>query len=199
MYLRINLRLNNIFCYCLNFAFLSLLNIKFLNYKSVSGYLWYKVFSIVGTKCAIFVNLLYTTNILLDSCANSNFVIKSTMIWAQAFSSTIFGINFPIGVSVQFLFLWYTSHPSIYFLTFFVISSYQKFLVTNFIIFYCSPCSLTSISWYSQITSTFSFSSLETYIFLFLNISLFFSCYSLSLNIFTSAHFTSSIAFITLL
>ena len=37
--LRINLRLNNIFCYCLNFAFLILLNIKFLNHKSVSSHL----------------------------------------------------------------------------------------------------------------------------------------------------------------
>ena len=37
--LRINLRLNNIFCYCLNFAFLSLLIIKSSTYKSVSGYL----------------------------------------------------------------------------------------------------------------------------------------------------------------
>ena len=42
VYLRINLRLNNIFCYCLNFAFLSLLIIKLSTHKSVSGYLWYK-------------------------------------------------------------------------------------------------------------------------------------------------------------
>ena len=39
IYLRINLRLNNIFCYCLNFTFLSLLIIKSLTYKSVSGHL----------------------------------------------------------------------------------------------------------------------------------------------------------------
>jgi len=39
--LRINLRLNNIFCYCLNFAFLSLLIIKSSTHKPVSGYLWY--------------------------------------------------------------------------------------------------------------------------------------------------------------
>ena len=38
--LRINLRLNNIFCYCLNFAFLSLMIIKSSTYKSVSGHLW---------------------------------------------------------------------------------------------------------------------------------------------------------------
>ena len=37
--LRINLRLNNIFCYLSNFAFLSTLIIKLTNYKSVSGYL----------------------------------------------------------------------------------------------------------------------------------------------------------------
>jgi len=39
VYLRINLRLNNIFCYYLNFAFLSLLIIKLLTHKLISGYL----------------------------------------------------------------------------------------------------------------------------------------------------------------
>ena len=41
VYLKINLKLNNIFCYCLNFAFLSLLIIKSSTHKSVSGHLWY--------------------------------------------------------------------------------------------------------------------------------------------------------------
>jgi len=39
VYLRINLRPNNIFYYYPNFTFLSLLNIKSLNHKSVSNYL----------------------------------------------------------------------------------------------------------------------------------------------------------------
>ena len=38
--LRINLRLNNIFCYCLNFTFLSILIIKSSTHKLVSGHLW---------------------------------------------------------------------------------------------------------------------------------------------------------------
>ena len=46
--LRINLRLNNIFCYCLNFAFLNTLIIKSSNHKSVSGYLWYQL--VIGWK-----------------------------------------------------------------------------------------------------------------------------------------------------
>ena len=39
-----------------------------------------EVFSVVGTKCAIFVILSYTTNILLYSYASGSFVIKSTEI-----------------------------------------------------------------------------------------------------------------------
>ena len=39
--LKINLRLNNIFCYCLNIAFLSLLIIESSTHKSVSSHLWY--------------------------------------------------------------------------------------------------------------------------------------------------------------
>ena len=51
--LRINLRLNNIFYYCLNFAFLSLLIIESSNHKSVSDHLWY---------CA-FINLIEYKNL----------------------------------------------------------------------------------------------------------------------------------------
>ena len=40
IYLRINLRLNNIFCCLSNFAFLNTLIIKSSNHKSVSGHLW---------------------------------------------------------------------------------------------------------------------------------------------------------------
>ena len=124
--------------------------------------------------------------------------MKSTIIQVQSFSSTVFGINFSIGTSIQFLFLWQVLYPSMYFLTFFVTSGYQKFLVTNSVVFYCPLCSPTSISWCSQITSTLSFLSLGTYTFSFLNISSFFSYYFSSLNIFTSACFISSTAFITL-
>ena len=121
------------------------------------------------------------------------------MIQAQGFSSTVFGINFPASTSVQFLFLQQSLHIFIYFLTSFITPGYQKFLVTNSIVFHCPPCPLTSILQCSQITSAFSFSSLETYTFLSLNISLFSFHYFSSLNIFTLAHFISSIAFITLL
>ena len=44
--LRINLRLNNIFCCLSNFAFLSTLIIKSSNHKSVSGHLWYSYTSL---------------------------------------------------------------------------------------------------------------------------------------------------------
>jgi len=104
------------------------------------------VFSIVGIKYTIFVNLSTTTRIELYSCASSNLVIKFTKICAQGFSRIEFGINFPAGYSVQFLLHWQVSHPSIYCITSFVTPGYQKFLVTNSIIFHCPLCSPTSIS-----------------------------------------------------
>jgi len=64
-----------------------------------------EVFSIVGTKYAIFVILSHTTNILSYSYASSSFVMKSAEMWVQGFSSTVFGMSFPAGASVQFLFL----------------------------------------------------------------------------------------------
>ena len=108
------------------------------------------------------------------------------------------GINFPAGASVQFLFLWHTSQDSIYFLTSFITSSHQKFLVTNSVIFYCSLYSPTSVLWCNQITSILNFLSHGTYTFLSLSIRPFSSLYSLSLNIFTPAHFIFSTTFITL-
>ena len=99
-----------------------------------------EVFSIVDIKCAIFVILLHTTNILSYPCASSNFVIKSTDICVQGFSSTVFSINFPAGASIWFLFLWHTLHPSTYFLTSFVTPGRQKFLVTNSVIFHYPSC-----------------------------------------------------------
>jgi len=61
------------------------------------------VFSVVGIKCTIFVNLLTNTKIELYPCASSNLVIKSAEMWAQGFSRIEFGINFLAGCSVQFL------------------------------------------------------------------------------------------------
>ena len=84
-----------------------------------------------------------------------------------------------------------------YFLTSFITPSYQKFLVTNSVVFHCPPCPPTSILWYSWIISALSFLSLRIYTFLFLNISSSSSCHFSSLNIFTPAHFISSTAFIT--
>jgi len=66
-------------------------------------------------------------------CANGSFVMKSTDICVQGFSGTTFGMSFPVGTSVQFLFLWYVSHPSTYFLTSLVtpVMGYQRELITE--------------------------------------------------------------------
>ena len=78
-------------------------------------------------------------------------------------------------------------------LDFLVTPGYQKFLITNLVVFHCPPCSSTSVLQYSQITFALNFLFFGTYTFLF------FSCHSLSLNILTPACFISSIAFIILL
>ena len=111
--------------------------------------------------------------------------------------STVFGISFPAGASVWFLFLWYTLYPSTYFFTFFVTPGHQKFLVTNFVIFHCPLCPPTGMSWCNWITSALNFLFLGTYTFLSLNISPSSSLYSSSLSIFTPAHFISFTAFTT--
>ena len=131
-----------------------------------------EVFSIVSTKCAIFVILSYTTKILSYPHANSSFVMKSTNIYVQSFSSTAFGMSFPVGASVWFLFLWYISHSSMYFLTSLVTPGHQKFLVTNPVVFHCPLCPPTGMSWCSWITSALNFLSLGTYTFPSLSISL---------------------------
>ena len=105
-----------------------------------------EVFSIVSTKCAIFVILSHTTKILSYPYANSSFVMKSANMYVQSFFGTAFGMSFPVGASVWFLFLWYMSHPSIYFLTSLVTPGHQKFLITNPVVFYCSLCPPTSMS-----------------------------------------------------
>ena len=98
------------------------------------------VFSVVGTKCAIFVNQSTTTTMLSYPMAKGSFVMKSADICVYALSGTEFGISFPAGCSVQFLFLWQVLHPSIYLFTSIVTSGHQKFLITISAIFHCPSC-----------------------------------------------------------
>ena len=55
------------------------------------------VFSVVGIKCTIFMNLSTITKIAPYSCAKGNFVMKSALMWLHAFSGIEFGINFSTG------------------------------------------------------------------------------------------------------
>ena len=123
------------------------------------------VFSVVGTKCAIFVNQSTTTKILSYPWASSNLVIKSANICVYAFSGIEFGINFPASCSVQFLLCWQVLHPSTYRFTSLVTPGHQKFLVTSSVIFHCPPCPPTGMSWCSLIISTLSALSLGIYTF----------------------------------
>ena len=104
------------------------------------------VFSIVGIKYTIFVNLSTTTRIESYPCTSSNLVIKSTEMYAQGFSRIKFGINFPAGCSVQFLLCQQVLHPFTYRFTSFVTPGHQKFLVTSSIVFHYPSCSSTGIS-----------------------------------------------------
>ena len=54
------------------------------------------VLFIVTTRCVILGNLLHTTNITFFPATNSNFVIKSTIMYVCSFSSTSFTIIFSI-------------------------------------------------------------------------------------------------------
>ena len=63
------------------------------------------VFSVVGMKWTIFVNLSTTTKIESYPCAIGSLVIKSANICIQGFSGIELGINLPASYSVQFLFL----------------------------------------------------------------------------------------------
>ena len=103
------------------------------------------VLSIVGIKCTIFIDLSTTTKIELYPWAKGSLVIKSANICVQGFSRIEFGISFPAGCSVQFLFFWQTLHPSTYHFTSFVISGHQKFLVTNSTVFHYPLWPPTSI------------------------------------------------------
>ena len=58
------------------------------------------IFSIVGMKWTIFVNLSTTTKIESYPWANSNLVIKSAEICIQDLSGIELGINLPAGCSV---------------------------------------------------------------------------------------------------
>ena len=88
-------------------------------------------------------------------------------------------------------------HLSIYCFISFVTSGYQKFLVTNFTVFYCPLYLLTGVLWCNLIIFAFNFLSLDIYTFLFLYIMLSISLYSSSLSIFTPAYFISSTTWIT--
>ena len=81
------------------------------------------LFLTIATKCVIFDNLSHTTKITFFSTTNSNLVIKSTIRYVHAFSSTSFTISFPAGASVLFFILWYKSHLLIYYPTSFVATS----------------------------------------------------------------------------
>jgi len=114
------------------------------------------VFSIVGIKCTILVNLLTTTKIGLYPWAKCSFVIKSADICIQGFSRIELGISLPAGGSVRFLFCWQASHPSTYLFTSLVTPGHQKFQVTNSTVFHCPPWSPTGVSWCSLIISVLS-------------------------------------------
>jgi len=49
---------------------------------------------VVSTKCAIFYNLSYTTNITSFSATNGNLVIKSTIKYVYSFSSTLLSTSY---------------------------------------------------------------------------------------------------------
>ena len=85
------------------------------------------------------------------------------------------------------------------FLTSLVTPDYQRFLITNSIVFHYPPCLSTSVSQYSQITSALNFSSFGIYTFLSFNINSSSFHHFSSLNILTPVHFISSTAFTTLL
>ena len=153
------------------------------------------VFSVVGIKCTILVNWSTTTRIESYSCAKGNLVMKSADIYAQGFSGIEFGINLSAGSSMWFLFFWQELHPFTYCFTSFVTFGHQKFLVTSFTIFYYPPCPPTGMSWCNLIISTLNLLSLDTYTFPSLYMIPSTSFYSLSLNILTPAHFSSSTAF----
>ena len=63
-FLRINLRLNNIFCCLFNFAFLSSLITKSTNHKSVSGHLWYSLGYIISFQFMIAFLLFYRNDFI---------------------------------------------------------------------------------------------------------------------------------------
>ena len=144
-----------------------------------------------------YINLLTTTKIELYPWANGSFVIKSANIYIQGFFGIEFGINFPVGCSVQFLLHWQASYLSTYCFISFVTPGHQKFLVINSTVFHCLLWSPTSISWCSLIISALNLLSFGIYTFPSLYIMPSTSLHSLSLNIFTSAYFISFMAFTT--
>ena len=67
------------------------------------------VSSVVATKYIIFDNLSQTTTIASFPVTNSNFVMKSTIMYVHGFSDISLNFNFPAGVSVLFFILSQTS------------------------------------------------------------------------------------------
>jgi len=53
------------------------------------------------------------------------FIINSTDIYCYDLSSTVFGLNFPAGISALFFILWHWLHFSVYCFTSFVTPGYQ--------------------------------------------------------------------------
>ena len=74
------------------------------------------VFSVVAIKCAILLNLSYTTKIALYSWTKSSFIIKYAEIWLYSFSGIAFSISFSARALLLFLYHWQASHLSIYLL-----------------------------------------------------------------------------------
>jgi len=104
--LRINLRLNNIFCYCLNFTFLSLLIIKLSTHKSVSGHLWYSgyntLYKLLETNQELTVLYFLLPTLVVFLLSSLFFSFSANNFWP--YSSIFYKQN----ISYPFLFLyWY--------------------------------------------------------------------------------------------
>ena len=55
-------------------------------------------------KCAILLNQSHTTKIALYPHARGNFIMKSAEIWLHGFSGIAFGMSFPAGALLLFLY-----------------------------------------------------------------------------------------------
>ena len=158
VYLRINLRLNNIFCYYLNFAFLSLLIIKSSTWKSVSSHLQYRSLLSSIVFCQLLQHFYYSLFVSLPLPAIFGHIVPlfTNKTCPVPLSSSI--NVYYIGVSSQLLFF-----PI-------VLYSFSKVLI---------PCPLYNLSLFFFIES-FSKASLG------LHISLQAYCIPLQYSLFCS-------------